>query len=136
LFYRFLIRVLCLIVLSGIGCRESQDEVVNPALAPVITNLTIVPETVCVGSGAQISFTVSDPNGDQITWSARMNTSVHGNLEQTSGTVASGTSVQIRFKAATGGNHRHRVTTTVTAIDQGGSTAEAKEIQFFVFSTC
>ncbi len=117
------------------GCREPQEPV-DPVLAPVITNLRIEPEIVCAGSGAQITFMVTDPNGDQITWNAKMNTLQHGNIEQTTGTESSGTTVSIRFKAAGGPNHRHRVTFTVDASDEQGTEAEPAELRFSVFSVC
>jgi hypothetical protein len=121
--------------LTLIGCREAQEPV-NPVEAPVISNLMITPDIVCAGSGAQVTFLVSDPNGDRITWNAEMNTTQHGNIEQTTGTEASGTVVSIRFKAASGSGHRHRVTLKVEATDEGGTKAQTVELIFSVFSIC
>jgi hypothetical protein len=123
------------IFLALSGCREAQEPV-DPIEAPVISNLMITPEIVCAGSGAQVTFLVSDPNGDRITWNAEMNTTQHGNIEQTSGTETSGTTVSIRFKAASGSSHRHRVTLKVDAADESGTKAETSELIFSVFSIC
>jgi hypothetical protein len=124
--------LVCLVIL---GCREAQEPV-DPVIAPVIANLRIQPEIVCAGGEAQVTFLVTDPNGDRVTWNARMNTQQHGNVEQTTGTEASGATVSIRFKAASGAGHRHRVTLTVDGTDDKGTKGEPAELTFSVFSVC
>lgn len=124
--------LVCFVIL---GCREAQEPV-DPVIAPVIANLSIQPDVVCAGGEAQVSFLVTDPNGDRITWNAKMNTLQHGNVEKSTGTEASGTTVSIRFKAASGSGHRHRVTLTVDGTDEGGTKGDPAELTFSVFSVC
>jgi hypothetical protein len=124
--------VLLLLIPTFFSCRHPIES--DPAQAPVITNLQIVPEAVC--GSAMVSFTLTDPNQDPVTWEAKMNTDVFGNVEEKSGKEASGTTVQDRFKAATGASHRHRVTLTINARDDAGNEAQPAEVEFFVFFPC
>jgi len=124
--------VLLLLIPTFFSCRHPIES--DPAQSPVITGLQIVPEAVC--GSAMVSFTLSDPNQDPITWEAKMNIVDFGSVEQTSGKEASGTTVQDRFKAATGASHRHRVILTITARDDAGNQAQPAEIEFFVFYPC
>jgi hypothetical protein len=124
--------LLLLLIPTIFACRHPIET--DPEQSPEITNLQIVPEAVC--GSAMVSFTLSDPNNDQIDWEAKMNTDVFGNVDQKSGKEASGTTVQNRFKAATGAAHRHRVKLTIIAHDDKGNEAPPAEIEFFVFYPC
>lgn len=62
-----------------------------------------------------------------------MNTDVFGNVEQKSGKEASGTTVQDRFKGATGAAHRHRVKLTITAGDDKGNEASLLKLNSSYF---
>lgn len=124
--------VLLLLIPTIFACRHPIES--DPAQSPQITSLQIIPEAVC--GSAQVSFTLTDPNQDPVTWEAKMNTDVFGNVEPTSGKEVSGTTIQTRFKAATGSTHRHRVKLIITARDEAGNEAEPAEIEFFVFYPC
>jgi hypothetical protein len=124
--------ILLLLTPTIFGCRHPIET--DPNQSPEITGLQIVPEAVC--GSAMVSFTLTDPNNDQIDWESKMNTDAFGNVEQKSGKEASGTTVQNRFKAATGGAHRHRVKLTITARDDDGNESAPAEIEFFVFYPC
>jgi hypothetical protein len=124
--------LLLLVIPTIFACRHPIES--DPAASPVISGLQIVPEAVC--GGAMVSFTVTDPNQNQIDWEAKMNTDIFGNVEQKLGKDASGTTIQDRFKAATGAAHRHRVKLTITARDDDGNEAQPAEIEFFVFYPC
>jgi hypothetical protein len=124
--------LLLLLIPTIFACRHPIET--DPGQSPEITNLQIAPEAVC--GSAMVSFTLTDPNNDQIDWEAKMNTDVFGNVDQKSGKEASGTTVQDRFKASTGGAHRHRVKLTITARDDKGNEAQPAEIEFFVFFPC
>ena len=108
----------------------------DPNRSPQIASLKIDPSVVCVGARAEISFDLADPNQDAVTWNAKLNTLVHGDLETKTGTAASGTHVTIGFKAAKTGFHRHRVGIKVEAIDPSGAAATPAELNFFVFTFC
>jgi PBP1b-binding outer membrane lipoprotein LpoB len=129
-----LTRTLLLAILIPIifACRHPIET--DPGQSPEISNLQIAPEAVC--GSAMITFTLSDPNNDQIDWEAKMNTDVFGDVVQKSGKEASGTTVQDRFKGSTGQAHRHRVKLTITARDDKGNEAQPAEIEFFVFYPC
>src|SRR5262245_35511698 len=118
--------VLFLFIATIFACRHPIET--DPNQSPEITNLQIAPEAVC--GSAMVSFTLTDPNNDQIDWEAKMNTDVFGNVEQKSGKEASGATVQDRFKASTGTAHRHRVKLTITARDDKGNEAQPAEIEF------
>jgi hypothetical protein len=124
--------LLLLLIPTFLACRHPIET--DPNQSPEITNLQILPEAVC--GSAMVSFTLSDPNNDQIDWEAKMNTDIFGNVEQKSGKEVSGTTVQDRFKASTGQAHRHRVKLTITARDDKGNEAQPAEIEFFVFYPC
>src|SRR5687767_11482902 len=87
IFKAFILSLFCLF-LSGCG-GDSGSNTPAPE-SPRITNLKVDPETICVGTAADVSFGLMDPNQDPITWSASLSTTIHGTLDQTTGTSASG----------------------------------------------
>jgi hypothetical protein len=131
--FRFLFFVLCLC--SFIAACGGSDPVQNELPgAPRITELKTDPEVICVGSASNISFHVSDPNEDPVTWKIELSSNIHGLPEQTTGTNPSGSEVIIRFKAATSGRHQHRVSMTVSGNDPGGLQAEPAKADLYVFN--
>ena len=126
-------RLLLVLFLAIFGCREAM-ETPDPNLAPEISGLQIVPEAVC--GSADVSFTVSDPNQDMIQWDANMNVSAFGNVEQTSGSGTSGSTITIKFNSTTDFQHRHRVSLTVTARDSAGNEAQPARLEFLIFYPC
>jgi hypothetical protein len=122
------------LLLSAAGCASDSGTNTPAPEAPQILNLKVDPETICVGTAADVTFDLMDPNLDQITWTANLSTKIHGTLDQTQGTETSGSHLQVRFKAATSGRHRHTVTLRVTASDAGGLPAEPAEFDIFVFN--
>lgn len=127
----FALLSICLVFTS---CGSDSGTNTPVPQAPQILNLKVDPETICVGTAADVTFDLTDPNQDAITWTARLSTTIHGTLELTQGTEASGTRLQFRFKAATSGRHRHTVTLRVTAVDAGGLQAEPAEFDIYVFN--
>ena len=123
-----------ILMLTSARCGSDSGTSAPPPEAPQILNLKVVPETICVGTAADVSFDLMDPNQDEITWTAKLSTKIHGILEKTEGTNLSGSHLQFRFKAATSGRHRHSVTLTVSAQDSGGLPAEPAEFDLFVFN--
>lgn len=121
-------------LLTLIGCSGDSGTNIPAPEAPVISNLKVNPEVICVGTAADVSFALNDPNQDPVTWSAKLSTTIHGNLEKTSGTDPSGTQIQLRFKAANSGRHRHFVKLTVNASDSGGLNAAPAEFEVYVFN--
>ena len=109
-------------------------ETPDPNLSPEISGLQIVPEAVC--GSADVSFTVIDPNQDMIQWDADMNVSAFGNVEQTSGSGTSGSTITIKFNSTTDFQHRHRVSLTVTARDSAGNEAQPARLEFLIFYPC
>ena len=126
---------LCAILLLAMAqCGSDSGTTEPPPEAPQILNLTVTPETICVGTAADVSFDLLDPNQDEIRWTAKLSTKIHGILEKTEGTNLSGSHLQFRFKAATSGRHRHTVTLSVSAQDSNGLQAKTAEFDFFVFN--
>jgi hypothetical protein len=123
-----------ILFLTASGCGSDSGTNSPAPEAPQILNLKVAPETICVGTAADVSFDLMDPNQDAITWTANLSTKIHGTLERTQGTDTSGSHLQFRFKAATSGRHRHTVTLLVTANDAGGLQAEPAEFDIFVFN--
>jgi hypothetical protein len=115
------------------GCGGSDPVGPSPE-APSIVDLKIEPEVICVGSSAEITFEVVDPNQDPVTWNIKLSTNIHGTPVLNNGTNASGSFIDIKFKAATSGRHRHRVVLTVSAQDQGGLQAPEQNKDLFVFN--
>lgn len=129
------ITILFWLTILILGCSGSDPVGQNPSLgAPRVQNLQIDPDVICVGSAAEITFEVLDPNQDPITWTIKLNTNIHGSPDKTTGTDVSGSHVDVRFKAATSGRHSHRVTLTVSAADPGGLQAEPASKELFVFN--
>ena len=113
------------------GCKGGSDV---PPSAPRITNLSVTPQVICVGTVADISFIVADPNDDEIVWGVGLSTGEHGGVNPSIGNVPSGTTVITRFDAATSGRHNHQVKLKVVVTDIGGLQGESAEIEFFVFN--
>jgi hypothetical protein len=127
-------RFLFLVFIVGVfmlGCNSGSDV---PASAPRITNLTITPEVICVGSVADISFILTDPNEDEIIGGVGLSTGEHGGVNPSIGNVPSGTTVVTRFDAASSGRHNHQVKMKVVVTDIGGLQGQPAEIEFFVFN--
>jgi hypothetical protein len=120
-----------LFLLLFLGCGKNSD--VAPS-APRIVNVRVEPQIICVGSTADILFTLTDPNDDEIVWGASLSTGEHGGVSPALGNVPSGTTVTTRFDAATSGRHNHQVKLKIVAIDIGGLHAEPIEIDLFVFN--
>ena len=65
---------------------------------PTVTNLTATPNPVQSGSSSAIAFTLSDPDGGALSWTATLLNGGGGSLDVASGTgVASGGTVTIHF---------------------------------------
>ena len=126
--------ILFLLPLFLAGCASDSGTSRPAPEAPQILNLKVEPQTICVSTAADVSFELIDPNNDPIGWTAGLSTKIHGTLERTEGTDASGTQMQIRFKAATSGRHRHTVTVTVSATDSSGLQAAPAKFDIFVFN--
>ncbi|MCI0605507.1 hypothetical protein L0156_21190 [bacterium] len=114
-----------------LGCGKNSD--VAPS-APRIVNLRVEPQVICVGSKADIVFTLTDPNDDEVIWGAALSTGEHGGMSPALGNVPSGTTVTTRFDAATSGRHNHQVKLKIVATDIGGLQAQSVEIDLFVFN--
>ena len=124
--------LLCvLFVLLLFGCGRNSD--VAPS-APRIVNLRVEPQVICVGTTANILFTLTDPNDDEIVWGAALSTGEHGGVSPALGNVPSGSTVTTRFDAATSGRHNHQVKLKIVATDIGGLQAQPVEIDLFVFN--
>lgn len=124
---------LLLLIPLFIGCGGS-DPVRSVPEAPSVTNLKADPNVVCVGGASNITFDVTDPNQDVVNWNLKLSSSIHGALDRTTGTDASGSHISVRFKAATSGRHRHRIFATITATDPGGLPAPAVSVDLYVFN--
>jgi hypothetical protein len=122
------------VFLSVAGCSSDSGTSRPAPEAPQILNLKVAPDTICVGTAADVSFDLIDPNQDEITWTAKLSTKIHGSLDKTTGTNASGSHLQFRFKAATSGRHRHTVTLSVAANDTTGLQAAPAEFDIYVFN--
>jgi hypothetical protein len=116
------------------GCNSDSGTTTPGPQPPRVTDLAVNPEVICVGTAADVSFNVTDPNQDPVSWSARLSTQIHGILDKTEGTDPSGSHIQFRFKAATSGRHRHFVKLKVNAVDSGGLQAEEAEFEIYVFN--
>ena len=119
---------------SLISCGGDSGTNAPLPQAPSITNLKVDPELICVGTASDVSFVLSDPNQDSITWNAKLSTNIHGTLEKTSGTEPSGAQILVRFKAANSGRHRHFVKITVSATDSSGLQAVPAVFDVYVFN--
>jgi len=126
---RIFLSILLLIFL--LGCGRNSD--VAPS-APRIVNLRVEPQVICVGTTANILFTLTDPNDDEIVWGAALSTGEHGGVSPALGNVPSGSTVTTRFDAATSGRHNHQVKLKIVATDIGGLQAQPVEIDLFVFN--
>ena len=133
-FTKYILAAAMLASLGLLACNSDSGTNTPAPEAPRISNLKADPDVICVGTASEISFDLMDPNQDSISWTAKLSTTIHGNLEKTTGTDASGAHLQIRFKAANSGRHRHNVTITVNAADAGGLPAEPAEFKIFVFN--
>jgi hypothetical protein len=128
-------RFALLLILAGLlGCGSSDNSVQPVVEPPSIQNLKINPEVICVGAGAEITFTIADSHPETITWNAVLSTTIHGVVNPVSGTVQSGTTVRTVFKAAKSGRHQHKVTLTVIAVDSNGRQSQPASIDLFVFN--
>jgi PBP1b-binding outer membrane lipoprotein LpoB len=125
--------VLVLLIPLFVGCGGS-DPVQPPAEAPRVMNFKADPNVICVGAASNITFDLVDPNQDPINWTLKLSSTIHGALDKTSGTDASGSHLSVRFKAATSGRHRHRISATVSATDPGGLPAQDVSIDLYVFN--
>ena len=121
--------VFCFLLL--LGCGKNSD--VAPS-APRIVNVRVEPQVICVGSTADILFTLTDPNDDEVVWGASLSTGEHGGVNPALGNVPSGTTVTTRFDAATSGRHNHQVKLKIVATDIGGLQAQPIEVDLFVFN--
>jgi hypothetical protein len=124
---------LVLLITLLIGCGGS-DPVQAPAEAPRVMNFKADPNVICVGGASNITFDLIDPNQDAISWNLTLSSTIHGTLDKTTGTDDSGSHLSIRFKAATSGRHRHRISVTVSATDPGGLPAQDVSIDLYVFN--
>jgi hypothetical protein len=122
------------LLLAPLFACGGSDPVREPAEAPRVMNFKADPNVICVGGTSNITFDLVDPNQDAVSWNLNLSTTIHGTLDRTSGTDASGTHLSIRFKAATSGRHRHRISATVSATDAGGLPAEDVSIDLYVFN--
>ena len=120
-----------LFLLLLLGCGKNSDV---PASAPRIVNVRVEPQVICVGSTADILFTLTDPNDDEIVWGASLSTGEHGGVSPALGNVPSGATVTTRFDAATSGRHSHQVKLKIVATDIGGLQAQPVEVDLFVFN--
>ena len=120
-----------LFLLLLLGCGKNSD--VAPS-APRIVNVRVEPQVICVGSTAEILFTLTDPNDDEVVWGASLSTGEHGGVNPALGNVPSGTTVTTRFDAATSGRHNHQVKLKIVATDIGGLQAQPIEVDLFVFN--
>jgi hypothetical protein len=125
--------VLVLFIPLYVGCGGS-DPVQAPPEAPRVMNFKADPNVICVGGASNITFDLIDPNQDVINWNLKLSSTIHGTLDKTSGTDASGSHLSVRFKAATSGRHRHRIAATVSATDPGGLPAQDVSIDLYVFN--
>ena len=131
--YTFFFLIAVVLLIAGCGGSDPVGGQAGPE-APSIVDLKIDPEVICVGSSAEITFEVIDPNQDAVTWNIKLSTNIHGSPELNSGTNPSGSFVDVKFKAATSGRHRHRVVMTVSAQDQTGLQAAPQSKDLFVFN--
>ncbi|MEW5765846.1 MAG: hypothetical protein AB1824_12815, partial [Acidobacteriota bacterium] len=98
---------------------------------PVITGLAAVPDVIPSGTGSStITFTVTDPEGGAVTWSASLSgttsTGELGSLNITSATVPSGTLVTVTYSADKAGVGS--VTLAVDAVDPLGAPATQQTV--------
>jgi hypothetical protein len=116
------------------GCGGDSGTHTPPPSAPRIVDLKSDPAVICVGSASEVTFTVIDASQPTISWNATLSTTIHGTMEPASGTAASGSVINTRFKAAKSGRHQHKVVLTLHAKDSGGMEAEPVAIELFVFN--
>jgi hypothetical protein len=127
--FRVLLIAFFALLLSGCG----DDSNVSPS-APRIENLRVVPDVICVGTTADISFTVFDANNDEVLWAAKLSSGEHGGVVPSQGLVPSGTTVTTQFDAATSGSHSHNVKLTIQAADDTGLISAPADVDLFVFN--
>lgn len=127
---RFVLILLLLAAAFGCGGGSGSDT----KSAPRILDLTVTPAVICVGTTADISFTLVDSDSDEIVWVAGLNTGKHGGVIPGTGRVSSGTRVTTKFEAATSGRHSHTVTLEIDSADLTGLQSEPVTTDLFVFN--
>jgi hypothetical protein len=128
--YRTIFTFLLLTFLLGCG-GGSPDQSKS---APRIIDLTVTPAVICVGSTADIAFTLLDSDSDEIVWVAGLSSGKHGGVIPGTGRVHSGTRVTAKFEAATSGRHSHNVTLEIKGADLSGLEADPVKTDLFVFN--
>lgn len=126
--YRVIFGLFLLFLVTGCGgSKESHS-------APRITNLTVTPQVICVGTTADISFTLVDSEDDEIIWVAGLDSGEHGGVVPATGRVSSGTRVSTKFDAATSGRHNHNVILTIDSADITGLKGQPVKTELYVFN--
>jgi hypothetical protein len=107
-----------------------------PNHPPVISDLLATPDVIPAGTGSStVTFTLTDPDGDPIMWSAVLGGSTStgdlGSLNTASGTVSSGTGVTLTYSANKAGTGT--VTVTIQAHDGKGGNATPQTVTLTLF---
>ncbi|MGC8763048.1 MAG: hypothetical protein ACP5VN_05360, partial [Acidobacteriota bacterium] len=103
----------------------------DPNEPPLIQGLSADPGVIPAGTGSStLTFTVTDPEGGAVTWSASLSGSTStgdlGALIPAGGTVASGSLVTLTYSADKAGSGS--VTVTISAVDSGGAAADPRSV--------
>ncbi|MEW6364818.1 MAG: hypothetical protein AB1714_09290 [Acidobacteriota bacterium] len=89
---------------------------------PTIDNLTAAPDPVESGQQATITFTLNDPEGDTMSWTATVSNGGGGVLDVTAGSgVSSGSTVTVHFTSSAVAH----VSVRIDVSDAGGATNSA-----------